>query len=312
MANGHAYDSLSPIVKSQEQTPQEMNDQEEHMSNTTELIAVDASGRRLALTRGGVGTPMVVLETGLGAESAEWERVQREVEQFTHVFRYDRANRGQSDAAPKPRSAEDAVSDLHALLIAAKLPAPYVLVGHSLGGIIVRLYAHHYPSEVAGLVLVDPAHEDQFERMSPLIPAPFPGEPEELTWFRDFWNSGWRDPNRNDEGIDFLATRTQAQAIGSLGDLPLLMLTAGSEFIKHAPPGNRDAARMQELWGKLQGEIMQLSSDVRQTLVKSSGHFIQREQPEVIVAAIRQIVEKVRGQSPDVMAVAQPASDDGW
>jgi len=64
--------------------------------------------------------------------------------------------------------------------------------------------------------------------------------------------------------------------------------------------------------GKLQGEIMQLSSDVRQTLLKRSGHFIQREQPELIVAAIRQMVEQVRGQNPGVMAFAQPASDDGW
>ncbi len=119
------------------------------MANTTELIPVDASGRRLALTRGGVGVPTVVLETGLGAESDEWESVQREVELFTQVCRYDRANRGRSDPAPKPRSAEDAVSDLRALLLAAAIPAPYVLVGHSLGGIIVRLYAHHYPREVA-------------------------------------------------------------------------------------------------------------------------------------------------------------------
>jgi len=312
MASQHVHGSLSPIIKIEEQTIQVMNGEERHMSNTTELITVDASGRRLALTRGGVGAPTVVLETGLGAESDEWETVQREVERFTHVCRYDRANRGRSDPAPKPRSAQDAVGDLHALIIAAKLPAPYVLVGHSLGGIIVRLYAHHYPREVAGLVLVDSAHEDQFERMSPLIPTPFPGEPEELTSFRDFWNSGWRDPNRNAEGIDFLATRAQAQAIGSLGDLPLVMLTAGSEFIKHTPPGNADAARMQELWGKLQGELMQLSSNVRQILLKRSGHFIQREQPELIVAAIRQMVEQLRGQNPGVMAFAQPASDDGW
>ena len=282
------------------------------MSNTPEFIPVDASGRRLALTRGGAGAPAVVLETGLGAESDEWEPVQREVERRTHVCRYDRANRGRSDPAPKPRSALDAVNDLHALLIAAKIPAPYVLVGHSLGGIIVRLYAHHYPGEVAGLVLVDSAHEDQFERTSPHFPAPFPGESESLTWHRDFWNSGWRDPNRNGEGIDFLATRAQAQAIGSLGDLPLLMLTAGAQFIKEAPPGNADAARMQALWGELQGEIMQLSSHAQQILVTSSGHFIQREQPEVIVAAIRQMVEQVRGEGSGAMAVAQPALNQGW
>src|SRR5690348_14927597 len=135
-----------------------MKDLEEPMTNSTEYIAVDPAGRRLALTRSGAGAPTVILETGLGAESAEWEPVQRAVAQFTQVCRYDRANRGQSDPAPKPRSAQDAVNDLHTLLSATNVPAPYVLVGHSLGGIIVRLYAHRYPGEVAGLVLVDSAH----------------------------------------------------------------------------------------------------------------------------------------------------------
>src|SRR6476620_3334780 len=99
-----------------------MKDQEEHMSNPTEFISIDPAGRRLALTRNGVGAPTVVLETGLGAESDEWEPVQREVAQFTQVCRYDRANRGQSDPAPKPRSAHDCVEDLRALLSAPKLP----------------------------------------------------------------------------------------------------------------------------------------------------------------------------------------------
>jgi pimeloyl-ACP methyl ester carboxylesterase len=270
------------------------------MSNPTEFISIDSGGRRLALTRSGVGAPTVVLETGLGAESDEWEPVQRDVAQFTHVCRYDRANRGQSDPAPKPRSAQDAVNDLHALLIGANVPAPYVLVGHSLGGIIVRLYAHHYPGEVAGLVLVDPAHEDQFARMSPLLPPPFPGEPESLAQLRDFWTTGWRDPDRNGEGVDFLATRMQAQAIGSLGDMPMLILTA-ADWIKQAPPGSEGAARLQAQWEGLHHEIMRLSSHAQQILVKSSGHFVQREQPEVIVAAIRQMVEQVRGQAASTM-----------
>src|SRR5215216_1877301 len=117
MASQRVHGSLSPIIKIEEQMIQVMNGEERHMSNTTELITVEASGRRLALTHGGVGTPTVVLETGLGAESDEWETVQREVERFTHVCRYDRANRGRSDPAPKPRSAHDCVEDLRALII---------------------------------------------------------------------------------------------------------------------------------------------------------------------------------------------------
>jgi pimeloyl-ACP methyl ester carboxylesterase len=265
------------------------------MQPASEVVPVDATGRRLALTRQGTGAPTVVFETGLGAESAEWAAVQRDVATFAATCRYDRANRGASDPAPKPRSARDFVADLHALLEAAAIHRPCVLVGHSLGGVIVRLYAHEYPQDVAGLVLIDPMHEGQFERIGPLIPGPFPGEPDALTQFRRFWTEGWRDPTKNPEGVDFQANRAQARSLGSLGALPVLVLTAGSEFLRGAPPGNPDAARMQQRWLELQREVLQQSSDARQVMVETSGHFIQREQPEVVVAAIRQMVEAVNG-----------------
>jgi len=204
------------------------------MLNAIESVQVDTTGRRLALARAGVGAPTVVFETGLGAESEEWEAVFQEVKQFTYVCRYDRANRGRSDPAPKPRSAQDFVADLRALLVAAAIPRPFVLVGHSLGGLIVRLYAHQYPHDVAGLVLVDPMHEDQFDRIGPLIPAPFPGEPDALTQFRCFWTTDWRDPAKNQEGVDFPAIQAQAHTIDSLGDTPMLVLTSGV-FLREAP-----------------------------------------------------------------------------
>ncbi len=207
------------------------------MQNAPELIPVDATGRQLALTRRGMNAPAVVFETGLEAESDDWDAVQRGVETFTSTCRYDRANRGHSDPTPQPRAARDFVIDLHTLLVTAAIPRPYVLVGHSLGGLIVRLYAHQYPQDVAGLVLVDPMHEDQFERIGPLIPAAFPGEPETLTQFRRFWTTEWRDPTKNQEGVDFVACQTQMHAIGALGDIPLLVLTAGA-FLRQAPPGS--------------------------------------------------------------------------
>jgi len=237
----------------------------------------------------------VVLETGLGAESEEWEAVQRDVEIFTATCRYDRANRGHSDLAPKPRSVGDFVIDLHALLVAAAIPRPYVLVGHSLGGLIVRLYAHQYPHDVAGLVLVDPMHEDQFERIGPLLPAAFPGEPEALTEFRSFWTTDWRDPTKNQEGVDFPACQAQAHTIGSLGDIPLLVLTAGN-FLQFGPPGNPGAARMHRMWLAMHRELMQQSSNAQQIVVETSGHFVQREQPEIVVDAIRQMVMTINGR----------------
>jgi pimeloyl-ACP methyl ester carboxylesterase len=269
------------------------------MLNATELVQIDTNGRRLALARAGVGAPTVVLETGLGAESEEWEAVFQEVKQFTSVCRYDRANRGRSDPAPKPRSAQDFVADLHSLLVAAAIPRPVVLVGHSLGGLIVRLYAQQHPHDVAGLVLVDPMHEDQFERIGPLMPPPFPNEPEALTQLRSFWATDWRDPAKNQEGVDFPTSQAQAHAIDSLGDIPMLVLTAGA-FLHEAPPepaAQQLAAHLQMRWQEMHLELMQQSSNATQILVERSGHFIQREQPEVIVTAIRQMLETVRHSS---------------
>ena len=267
------------------------------MSQNIEMVPIDATGRRLALTRAGAGTPTVVLETGLGAESEEWQPVFEAVEQFSAVCYYDRANRGHSDPAPKPRSAQDMVTDLHALLAAAAIPRPVVLVGHSLGGIIVRLYTHQYPDDVAGLVLVDGAHEDQFERIGARLPPPFPGEPPALTQLRRFWTMDWRDPTKNNEGVDFLATQVQAHAIGSLGDIPMIVLTA-ADFLHSAPPdpaAQQAALQLHQIWLELQREMMQQSSRATQILVETSGHFVQREQPQVIIAAIRQMLETVQG-----------------
>jgi pimeloyl-ACP methyl ester carboxylesterase len=165
-----------------------------------------------------------------------------------------------------------------------------VLVGHSLGGLIVRLYAYRHPAEVAGLVLVDPMHGDQFTRIGPLLPPPFPGEPARLTEFRRFWMEDWRDPSRNAEGIDFVACQTQAEMITSLGPLPVILLTA-SEFVRQAP--GPVGARLQQGWQEMAAEILQLSCAAEQITVETSGHFIQREQPAVVVGAIRQMLERV-------------------
>lgn len=260
--------------------------------NSSALIPVDAAGRRLALTWQGHGTPAVVLETGMGAESDEWETVQQGVASFAQVYRYDRANRGSSDPAPKPRSVQDAADDLHMLVQAAAIPTPFVLVGHSLGGMIARLYAYQHPGDVAGLVLVDPAHEDQFERTAPLLPPPFPGEPAGLTNFRQFWTTGWRDPANNAEGIDFVLSQTQAHTIDTLGDLPLLLLRAGA--LRLIPPNHPLRDQLGALRKEMMLEIARQLSRSRMVLVEDSDHFIQREQPQAVVAAIREIVETVQ------------------
>lgn len=268
------------------------------MPNVTERVAVDAAGRCLALTRAGSGSPAVVFETGLGAGADEWEAVFQAVARWTSVYRYDRANRGDSDPAPKPRTAGDLAADLRALLINAAIPRPVVLVGHSLGGLIVRLAAQQLAGDVAGLVLIDPLHEDQFERTGPLFFPASAGEPPHLTQMRRFWTTDWRDPACNAEGIDLAASQAQARAIASFGALPLIVLTAGA-YLRDAlptPAGQQNAKQLQSIWRDLHRELAAQSSRSIHILAESSGHFIQREQPGVVVDAIGQLLEIVRSR----------------
>jgi len=263
----------------------------------TRLVAVP--GRRLALTVSGAGGPTVVLETGLEAPSEAWQPVQEAVAGVTRVVRFDRAGRGQSDPAPTPRTCDDMVADLRALLRAADIPPPYVLVGNSLGGMNARLYAHRHPDEVVGLVLVDAAHQDQFARIGGAMP---PAEvlPEAARGFHAFWaGGGWRDPANNREGVDFVASGAQLREISTLGELPMTVLVSGA-FLQqggHSP----GARQLHALWVELQRELAGLSAAAELRVLEASGHFIQQDQPGVVADAIRDVIEaasRARGTTP--------------
>ena len=124
---------------------------------------VDIGGYRLHINCTGEGGPAVILDSGLGGNSLEWTLVQPKLAKFTRVCSYDRAGQGWSDESPLIRTSQNIVDELHTLLHKAEVPEPYILVGHSSGGINMRLYASYYPNEVAGVVLVDSAHEDQLK-----------------------------------------------------------------------------------------------------------------------------------------------------
>lgn len=123
---------------------------------------VDVGGVRMHLYEGGSGSPAVVLESGISATSISWALVQPEIAKFTRVCSYDRAGLGWSDSAKAPRTPLQLARELRDLLQAAGIPGPYVLVGHSFGGLVIRAFAARYASEVAGLVLVDPLRPEDW------------------------------------------------------------------------------------------------------------------------------------------------------
>lgn len=259
-----------------------------------ETRRIDVGGRHLALTCSGHGPLTVILETGLGAESAAWARVQADVSQVARVCRYDRANRGESDPAPKPRTAAQMVDDLEVMLAKADLPGPYIAVGHSYGGLLMRVFAQRHPHEVKGLVLADSMHADQFDVFGPMFPPPMPGEPAALTGIRAFWTSGWRSPDSTPEGIDMPTSLDLDRAIASLGDLPLRAIHADTFLQQEAAPA-MIRPKLQSLWDGLQARFGALSSRATMIHAKGSGHFVQVDAPALVAEVIKGLVAEVSG-----------------
>jgi pimeloyl-ACP methyl ester carboxylesterase len=233
----------------------------------------------------GTGSPVVVLEAGSGGGESTWSQVQPDIARFTRVCAYDRVGIGRSSRpAPRPHSLDQAVGELHSLLAGAGVPPPYVLVGHSLGGVYVRLFASAHPDEVAGMVLIDVATEEQPSRFWALLPD------AALNEFRAQVDS-------SPEGFDYetlLAGLAELQASRrSLGDKPLIVLTAG-----HVTPNPgaspEQTAKQGSAWHDMQAELTRLSKNSAQVIAVNSGHFIQLDAPKLVIAAVRQVVDAVR------------------
>jgi pimeloyl-ACP methyl ester carboxylesterase len=251
---------------------------------------IDVGGYQLSAHVKGSGSPVVVLESSLGSGHELWSKVQDSVAQFTTVCSYDRAGLGWSDSVSRPRTFQDSARDLHVLLQQLAVPAPYVLVGSSAGGLLGILYACAYSAEVAGLVLVDSSHPDQRTRFLTILASEDAGEPPNVREYRkSLQSSAFLEPEWDGATICF----EEARSCGTLGALPLTVITAGKPWNPFDPFDKR-TARHDQIWRDLQLDLMRLSSHSTQRFAEQSGHMVPFEQPEIVIDAIREMVETIR------------------
>jgi pimeloyl-ACP methyl ester carboxylesterase len=275
---------------------------------------IDVGGHQLHINCTGTGSPTVVLEPGLGEPSTAMGWIAPDVANTTRVCVYDRAGRGWSEATTAPRDGVQAATDLHTLLERAGEPGPYVLAGHSAGGIYVLNFANLFPQEVAGVVLLDSMHPEQytkiaswpafyemFRRVSALLPSlsrlgvgravyqTAYGELPPLA--RDEQRAFWSTPRHNrsvrDEFAELRTAMTQAQSLTSLGDRPLAIVTAP-----------KDAA---DGWMAAQDELAALSTNGVHQVLPNATHSSLTENEAIATQsshAIREVVDSVRTGAP--------------
>ncbi|HWA86620.1 MAG TPA: alpha/beta hydrolase, partial [Opitutus sp.] len=270
---------------------------------------VDIGGCRLHVIERGSG-PAVVFEAGAGCCALDWDAVQTPLASVARTIAYDRAGNAWSDPAPAPRTPPQITDELHTLLHRLGVPPPYVLVGHSLGGIYVQVFARRFPDEVAGLVLVDSSHPEQGKRMggfapdlTPLMIALAPLGVQRLflrggapaIYRPDVWKARQAVLGRT-ESVRAAAREVHA-IMGAPADgsqlrplprpIPIIVLTHSQPLL--GLPAEK-AARFEATWRTLQRELALLSPRGVQRVVPNSSHMIPFGQPAAIVDAVKEIL----------------------
>ena len=276
---------------------------------------IDVGGYRLHINCVGTGSPTVVIDAGWGDSSVAWSSwVQPGVARTTRVCTYDRAGMGYSEPGPLPRTAERFAEELHTLLSRADVPGPYVLVGHSLGGLPVRVFASTYAANVAGMVLIKslsrssatpttsaaaaetdhsiadwavtlPARIGVLRLLAGVIHAVEGLSTEVANYYSVYWVTPRTLQAWLDEGKGTSDSLDQAGAVHSFGALPLIVLSR-DPLVDPDPD-----------WQRKQTELLKLSSSSQQLFADKSGHSIEFDQPDAAVGAIEKMVEQARTQT---------------
>jgi pimeloyl-ACP methyl ester carboxylesterase len=287
---------------------------------------VDVGGYRLHIYCIGEGSPTVILDAAADMMSSDWAWIQPEIAKHTRVCSYDRAGMGWSDSGPQPRDAKQVTTELHSLLTNAGIAAPYIMVGHSAAGLYARMYAAEYPEEVAGMVLVDPGHPDMDTRI-PALQAQNASDASLVNTMRVLSyfglprllgvgknNAQGLPPQQAAEVNVFVsrpqhwatilslinatsATYDEVRATGSLGNMPLVVISANTAWFTNGAPA--DDAR--KILNDLQSEIAGLSTNSSHRIIDGATHgslVHNQNDAQAVISAIEDVLTSLQTGQP--------------
>lgn len=274
----NATSAVAPVAHTSDRPAGTLPAASETAQWPAKTLSVDVGGHAIHMVEQGQGAPVIVLEAGFASDSGEWAPVQSKLAGISTVVSYDRPGIGKSEAGGTPRTARQIASDLHDALHNAHLDPPYVLVGHSAGGLYIRMFAYLYPKETAGMVLVEPG------------PVGF------YRWFKqhkpDAWNAMKADVVASSVGAkqetDSLdVTLEQVQKAWPLPNVPAFVLVA----TKPQPPF-KDADGL-TVWISMQKSFCGKLADCTYIEDATSGHYMPGDDPNLIVSSVRKVVARI-------------------
>ena len=251
---------------------------------------VDVGGRRLDCRVYGNGSPTVVLVSGLEAPQAYWNSVIPDLATKTTVVTYDRAGVGKSELAGLPAHGERSAQDLHVLLGKLAVPKPYILVGHSYGGSVARLFASMFPDDMGGLILEESQHEDVLNEMRKIL------EGKDLAAFDELMAARFSTPERPQTEAEYReATREQLKSSRPLPQIPYVVLTVAGRAGAMAPLfSDKAIEKLAKLDSSLNDRLAALIPGGKRVVVEGTGHDIHVDKPEELIAPVTQMIRVVR------------------
>jgi pimeloyl-ACP methyl ester carboxylesterase len=251
---------------------------------------IDVGGRKLHACVYGSGLPVLVLVSAFETDQKNWNPVVPDLAAKATVVTYDRAGVGKSELGDLPAHGEQSAKDLHVLLEKLAVPGPYILVGHSFGGFVARLFASMYPDDMAGLILEETQHEDNFSEMKKILKG------KDLEMFEQVLVPGFAAPENPKSERDYRdATREQLKTSQALPRMPFVVLTVRDRAYAMRPIFSEGAlAELARLDEELMNRLAASLPGGKHVMIEGTGHYVHVDKPALLIAPVLEMIQALR------------------